>query len=151
MYRAKRVIDIIIDDLKTNLTSDYKFGVHTLYGKRIESFDKFFSQTNAIYVLYQGDEFTTLTQHGIEGNLKIQIVICDQIIGTKDKDHYFVDDVMDHLTWREFAELNTEYPDDDFRPFFPTTLDLFVYDEKKGRAIWVIAGTIGYDKHDVGT
>lgn len=150
MYKAKKIVQIIVDDIKANLSTDYDFNVYNLYGKKIENIDNFFTQTNAIYVVFQGDRYNVLTQHGLEGDIQIMLVIIDQIIGTQDKESYFIDDAMDFLTWKDFTGLATEYPDDDFRPFFPAELNLFVYDEKKGRAMWTITGSIGYDKHDIG-
>lgn len=150
MYKGKKVLDIIIDDIKTNLSTNYQFGVHNLYGRKIENIDALFTQTNTIYVLLTGDTPNVLTGHTQEGSITVMFVVIDQIIGTQDKESYFIDDVWHFLSWKDFTELRTEYPDDDVRPFFPDDLALVVYDEKKGRAMWSITGKIGYDKHDIG-
>ena len=146
MFKAKKVVDLIIEEIKANLTCGFEYTVHDLYGKRIENLEDFFTKTNAIYVIYGGCRYETLTQFEIHGDISIIFVIIDQVIGTKHKDKYFLDDVRDFLTWRDFTELTTEYSTDDFQAFMPEDETLFIYDEKKGRAIWTITGTIGFDK-----
>lgn len=148
MFSAKKVTEIIVADIKANLESTTVFTVKNLYGKKIENMTEWLKSAT-IYVAYTGCTFEPITGHTIEGNISLLFIIVDQMMATRRRERFFLDDVRDYLTWRDFTGLATEYSTDDFRVFMPTDEALFLYDEKTGRAVWTIAGTIGFDKRGI--
>jgi phosphoserine phosphatase len=147
MYNAKELVNLIITEIQADFDPDFEYTIENLLGKRVGNLDEMFTRCDAIYVVYNGATALEKTNVTEEFDLKIQFIVFEQMLGTQSKEAYLFDQLWDFLTWREFASVAAKYSGDQVDPYLPADCDLFAYDEAKGRAIWVISGTMKFTKN----
>jgi hypothetical protein len=150
MISINKIINIIIEDIKTNFDPGYKFKIENFFGFEAREYERKFTQANSIYVIYDGAEYEKGMSFTMPMILSFTFVIVFQTVAvSKTKEDYLLDKFREFITWYNFDELNVEYATADVEPFFPED-ERLITTVKGGVTLFAITGSISLIKRNIG-
>ena len=143
-FAAKKVIEIIVADIKENFDPGIDIKVYNFFGLELEKISEKFFKANSIIVVYEGADYETKTNISVDHPLLLHFLVVEQLVATATKEKYLFDHFRDFIAWREFTGLTEEYAELSPEPFFPDRERL--YDRYSGIMIWLFSGQLNMEK-----